>query len=255
MKIIAHTLIKNEENFIWYTINSVLDYLDGILIYLDDRSDDKTESIIKTIKSSKIVFKKKSPRNLQELGNLRQEMLEETNADWIFILDGDEIWHSETIAGLKSRIYDLKDEKDLIVSPNYMLIGDMFHYQPEEAGKYRIANRQGNYNVRFIRKGIPGLHAEGAFLHEGYADGRGIKIQDLGEERIYFSDEKYLHASFLKKPRFEIGKEFPKDFYYPEVFFRPRPSIVPSLWQPMTKDYKLRAFIETPLKKLKRRLI
>lgn len=255
MKISAHCLVKNEDRFVWYSIMSVIDYVDEILIYLDDRSGDKTERIIKTIKSSKIIFKKKCPRNLQELGNLRQEMLEETKADWIFILDGDEIWYDGVVRDIRSKIYDLGESKDLIVNPNYMLIGDMFHYQPEEAGKYRIANRQGNYNIRFIRKGIPGLHAEGAFLHEGYADGRGIKIQNLGEERIYFSNEKYLHASFLKKPKFEIGKEFPKDFYYPEVFFKSRPAIVPSPWQAMTVGYKLNAFWQTPLKKIKRRLI
>jgi len=77
-----------------------------------------------------------------------------------------------------------------------------------------------------------------------------------------FLEEKYLHASFLtrsskdlKKIKYEIGEIFPKDFYYPEVFFKPRPDIVPSPWKSMDLKYKFRAFIETPFKKLKRRLI
>lgn len=255
MRIVAQTLVRNEEKYVWYAINSVLKYVDGMLIYLDDRSSDKTESIIKTIKSSKIVFRKKSPRNLIEVGNLRQEMLEETEADWIFVLDGDEIWHTEAIVGVRKKIESFGDTKDLIVNPYEMLIGDMFHHQPEEAGRYQIAGRKGNHTVRFIRRAIPGLHVEEAFLHEGFMDGRGVRVQEMDPDRIFFSDEKYLHASFLKKPKFEIGLEFPKDYYYPEVFFKSKPAIVPSPWQSMNLSYKLNAAWQTPLKKLKRKII
>jgi hypothetical protein len=56
------------------------------------------------------------------------------------------------------------------------------------------------------------------------------------------------------KLKYEIGEPFPKDFYYPEVFFRPRPEIVESPWKVMNPKFKFRALFETPPRKIKRRL-
>jgi hypothetical protein len=52
----------------------------------------------------------------------------------------------------------------------------------------------------------------------------------------------------------ELGNPFPLDYYYPEVFFRDRPKVVPSPWEKMERAFLLRAFLETPLRKVKRRL-
>lgn len=256
MKITAQMIVKNEENFVWYAINSIIDFVDEMMIW-DQGSTDKTIKIIKAIESPKIIFK-----NVTEgVEKIRQKMLEETDANWIFILDGDEIWHSDAVADLRSKIYDLGDKKDVVVVPNYMLIGDIFHYQEKVAGKYKIGENVGHYNIRAIKK-TEGLHIEGTYPNEAYVTKEGIKVQDLDKERILFLDEPYLHASFLKrssrdikKIKYEIGESFPKDFYFPEVFFKPRPGIVPSPWKNMDFNYKLRAFLETPLKRIKRRII
>ena len=248
MKIIAHTLIKNEENFVWFAVNSIIDYVDEILIW-DQGSSDKTKEIIETIRSSKIRFCEVGG----SVSSARQKMLDESHGfDWIFILDGDEIWWDEAIKNLKLKI--INSAYDVVVVPNYMLVGDVFHFQEEKAGKYQIAGRTGHYNIRAIRN-FPGLHLEGIYPNEAFVNKDGVKVQDFPKEKILFYDKPYLHASFLKKRKYEIGESFPKDFYYPEVFFLPRPSIVSSPWQPMTKDYKLRASVETPLKKIKRRLL
>ncbi|MCX6706173.1 MAG: glycosyltransferase [Candidatus Woesebacteria bacterium] len=256
MKISAHMIVKNEENFIWYVVNSVISYVDKIMIW-DQGSTDKTIEIIKTINNPKIIFKKAS----EDVGTIRQRMLDETNGDWIFILDGDEIWYEQTIKNLQFTIYNLQNKKDLIVVPNHMLIGDIFHYQEKAAGKYKICGKVGHYNIRAVRK-IDGLHVEGIYPNEAYVTKEGVKVQDLNKERILFLETPYLHASFLKrsskdvrKVKHEIGKSFSKDFYYPEVFFEERPSIVPSPWKTMSGGYRLRALLETPLKKIKRRII
>lgn len=256
MRIVAQMIVKNEESFIWYAVNSVINYVDEIMIW-DQGSTDKTIEIIKTIISPKIYFKKVT----DSVHCLRQMMLEETNADWIFILDGDEIWYEEGIKKLQSAINKSEDKKDCVVVPNYMLVGDMFHYQEKLAGKYKIGEREGHYNIRAIRKTL-GLHVEGTYPNEAYVNKGGVKVQDLSRERTLFLDKPYLHASFLKrsskdtkKMKYEIGHRFPKDFYYPEVLFRPRPDIVPSPWKTMNCGYRLIALFETPLKKIKRRII
>ena len=252
----AQMIVKNEENFIWYAINSIIDYVDGIIIW-DQGSTDKTIGTIKSIDSPKIAFKKVT----QEVHALRQKMLEETDADWIFILDGDEIWHGDAVADLRFKIYDLGDKIDAVVVPNYMLIGDIFHYQEKLAGKYRIGDRKGHYNIRAIRK-TDGLRVEGTYPNEAYVTKEGVKVQDINRERILFLNKPYLHASFLKrsskdakKIKYEIGDSFPKDFYYPEVFFKSKPAIVPSPWKSMGFGYKFRAFFETPLRLIYRRIL
>ena len=133
-----------------------------------------------------------------------------------------------------------------------MLIGDIFHYQEEKAGRYKIDDRMGHYNIRAVRNSS-GLHVEGTYPDEAYVTKEGIKVQDLPKEKILFLNKPYLHASFLKKNKYEIGEEFAKDFYYPEVFFKNRPGIVPSPWKVMSSGYRFRAFFETPLRKIYRR--
>lgn len=264
MKITAHCIVKNEENFIWYAVNSIINYVDKMMIW-DQGSADKTIEIIKTLKSSKILFKRVS----EDVGTIRQKMLEETDGDRIFILDGDEVWYEDSIKNLTAALSEAGNSKDCGVVPNYMLIGDIFHYQEKLAGKYRIGEKKGYYNIRAIRK-TEGLHVKGTYPNEAYVTKEGVKVQNLNKERILFLETPYLHASFLKrsskdkqslllrsnrKIKYEIGESFPKDFYYPEVFFKPRPDIVPSPWKTMNNNFKLRALLETPLKKIKRRII
>jgi hypothetical protein len=56
------------------------------------------------------------------------------------------------------------------------------------------------------------------------------------------------------KQKIEIGKSFPLDFHYPEAFFKPRPNVVLSPWGKMDRDYYIKALIQTPLRKFKRRV-
>ncbi|MFC1625519.1 glycosyltransferase [Patescibacteria group bacterium] len=245
MKISVHTLVKNEERFVWYAINSVISFVDEILVW-DNGSTDNTIKIIQSIKSPKIKF-----NNFAGVPSLaRQRMLEETKADWILILDGDEIWWESSIKQLVSGI---RNNYDCVVTPNYMLVGDIFHYQEGKAGKYKIANRTGHLNIRFVRN-APGLHVKGVYPNEAYVTKEGVKIQNFPKEKIYFSDTPYLHTSFLKKKKYELGIPFPLDFYYPEVLFIPRPKIIPSPWVCTNYGYKFQAVWQTPLKKIKRRI-
>ena len=59
-KIIVHCLVANEERFVWYALQSVLPYVDQVMVW-DTGSTDKTVEIIKAIKSPKIIFKELIP--------------------------------------------------------------------------------------------------------------------------------------------------------------------------------------------------
>ncbi len=258
--ITVHTLVRNEEKFVWYALQSVLPFVEKIFVW-DTGSTDKTVEIIRTIKSPKLEFEEKGRVDARALIKLRQEMIKKTQTDWIMILDGDEIWWDNQISNIKNQILKKRNKYNLVVNPCYMAIGDIFHYQEEAAGMYKIHNKTGHLNIRFIRN-FPGLKVSGVYPDEAFQDKSGKKLQNFSQEKILFSDEKYLHLSHLirsnqsrHKYKYELGISFPKDFYYPEVLFRDRPKIIPSPWETVSSNYKLSAGVQTPLKKVKRRIL
>lgn len=253
-------LVKNEENFVWFAINSVINYVDKLLVW-DTGSTDKTVEIIKTIKDPKVNFTEKGAVTPEGLIKLRNEMIKETTTDWILVLDGDEIWSKEGIEEISDLINKYKDSKDLVVSPVKMLIGDIYHYQEEKAGRYRIKDKVGHLNIRAIRNSS-GLQVKGIFPNEHFVNGDGIVIQDLPNEKILFAKVSYLHASHLirspknvKKYKYELGIPFSKDYFYPEALFLERPKEIKSPWEPINFGFSCKATIQTPFKKLKRRIV
>lgn len=273
--ITAHCLVKNEARFVWYSVMSVIDHVDKFLLW-DTGSTDRTREIIKEILKTPQVKQKVYFREVGEItpagfAKIRQEMLNATDTDWFIVVDGDEIWWEDSIKRVVKIINERGDKLESIVVPTYNLVGDIFHYQEEAAGQYRLAGRKGHYNLRAINRKIPGLHSEQPHGIWGWVDSEGKMIQDRNPKKIVFIDAPYLHATHIpraatkieerdvpkraKKLKYELGNEFPKDFYYPEVFFKPRPEIVPSPWVKRSFGYTMRATFETPLKRIKRRVL
>jgi glycosyltransferase involved in cell wall biosynthesis len=293
MKICAHCLVKNEARFIWYAVMSVIKYIDRIRIW-DTGSTDGTLEIIEEItktpeaKQKDFIDVRKlgendfNEENLREMMLLsedindkftaaREVMLEETKAPWFITVDADEVWWDDSIRRVCETIRKEGENFESIVVPTLNAIEDVFHYQEKEAGRYHLAGRVGHYNLRAINRRIPGLKAKGGHGTFGWIDEKGTFIEKRNQEKICFLNAPYLHATHLrragtiekeaevfkrkKKLKYELGISFPNDFYYPEVFFRSRPEIVPSPWKTPNLGYKIRAFIETPFKKIRRRTI
>lgn len=273
--ITAHCLVKNEARFVWFSVMSIINHVDKVLLW-DTGSTDGTFEIIEEITKrqkakGKISFREVRNVTPVSFAKVRQEMLDDTDTDWFIVVDGDEIWWQDSIRHLVSAINKKGDKIEAIVVPTYNLVGDIFHYQEEAGGQYRLAGRKGHLNLRAVNRGIPSLHSSGPHGTWGWVDGKGKMIQDRDPKKIVFIDAPYLHATHLAraatrleevdvpkraaKLKYEIGVEFPKDFYYPEVFFRPRPEIVPSPWIKRSLGYAIRAVFETPLKKIKRKII
>ncbi|OGE16957.1 hypothetical protein A3F00_02955 [Candidatus Daviesbacteria bacterium RIFCSPHIGHO2_12_FULL_37_11] len=267
----ANTIVKNEERFIWFALMSVIDFVDKILVW-DTGSTDNTVKIIKEIqgvKKNKIEFKQTGSVDKNSFTKARQKMLEETKSDWLFILDGDEVWWKDSINKVTETIQKKGDDLDLIVTPFVSVIGDIYHFQDEKAGRYNLAGKRGHLNIRAINRKIPGLYVDRPYGSEGYFDENGRSIQDRNKERILYLDKLYLHLSNIKrsnldygdsavmqrnrKIRHELGLKFGKNFKYPEVFYTDLPDIVPDPWKKMSTVFKLRALLETPLRSIKRK--
>lgn len=139
--ITAHCLVKNEENFIWYAVKSVIDFVDKIIIF-DTGSKDKTIEIIKTLVReypNKIFFEEKGECDKKRHTELRQEMLDRTTTDWFMILDGDEVWTNRAIQEALKEIQ--KNQVYAVESFFYMCVGDVFHTHYKKSFK----------TIRFIK--------------------------------------------------------------------------------------------------------
>lgn len=271
MRVWAHTLVKNEALWLWYSVSSVIDHVDKVLLW-DTGSTDGTLDIISELKRiypDKILFKRREVNTAEEFTEARQEMLDVTKSEWFLMLDGDEIWWEASIKKVVETINAEGGSLESIVVPTVNLVGDVFHYQGSGSGRYRFGEKVGHYNLRAVDRNIPGLRSQGKHGVWGWADGDGKMIQERSPEGVGFVGVPYLHATFLqrstggkgaevvkreKKLKHEIGVRFSRDFYYPEVFFRPKPEIVISPWNRMAPRFKFRAFFETPLRKIKRKL-
>lgn len=266
-KIWGHCLVRNEENWVWYALSSVIGHLDKVLVW-DTGSTDKTVEIIKTIKSPKISFREYGPVTPETFAKARQEMLEKTKASWLFLIDGDEIWTEEGIKKVIKEVQEKGDEVESVVVKTINLVGDVCHCQEEAAGQYEIAGRRGHYNLRAINLKIPGLHAALPHGQQGYFDEDGKPIQERDPEKILFLPVSYFHTTHLprsskdfevplraKKRKYELGIPLAKTTKYPKVFYLPHPEIVPDPWIKMRRKDWVRAVVQTPFKKIKRRLI
>ncbi len=268
----GNTVVKNEGRYIWFALNSIINFLDKILIY-DTGSSDDTVAIIELLRKKfpqKILFNEVGEVDSFGLTSLRQKMLEETKSDWLLIVDGDEVWWRNSIKKVIQVINSSQgDRLYALVTPGINLVGDIYHYQNEQSGEYELLGKKGHFNIRAINRKIPGLYIKNEYPLEGFYDKSNQLIQQA-ENKLKFVDAPLLHFSHLKrssyatgdqkavkrgsKLKYEMGVRFLPTFQYPEVFYNQRPDIVQSPWQRMSTTFRIRALIETPLKKIKRSL-
>ncbi len=260
-KITVHCLVCNEERWIWFAIMSVIDYVDEILIW-DNGSTDKTLAIVRSIDNPKIKIKELGVIDASTFTEVRNQMLKEVKTDWMMILDGDEIWTDEAlIESQKQMTADIH----YLVNSYYNLVGDLYHYQDENAGRYKIKSWTGHLNIRFINKNlIPGLHFANPYGSEGPVDTQERSIQDVDAYRTKFVESKYFHTTHLTrsdksgvmmrepKYKYELGHLFPNDFSFPKVFYLPN---VNNPWTRRGLIFVLNACWQTPLRHLKRLFI
>src|SRR3989344_4237267 len=175
----ANTIVNNEENFLYFAVMSVADFVDKILIW-DTGSKDKTVEVIKSL----------------------QKKLGESQCDWILILDGDEVWWRDSIKEVRNVIEEKGKEIEGIVVPMKVPVGDIFHMQEEQAGQYKILGKKGHLSLKVFSKRIPGLYVDWPYGKEGFFDEDKRLIQE--REKIIFHNAYFLHVTQLKRRREEL---------------------------------------------------
>lgn len=262
LKLTAHCVVKNEDKWVWFAIQSVLPYVERVLVF-DTGSTDKTQQIIDSIKSSKIIFEKKGIVSREELVKLRQEQIDRTKTEWFLILDGDEVWPKKELENLIDHAANASKNIVAVFNKTRNCIGDIYHYLPEAAGRYEIAGHKGNLNVRLIRKKT-GLKVAGTYPDEYYGDENG-PVQEQ-ESNLLFADCWYLHTTFLsrstqdivktsgslgKQKKWEKGLSLAEEVL-PEVFKLDRPEFVENPHKRRDFTYEMLASLISPALNLKR---
>lgn len=260
-------VVKNEDIFIWHSITSVLPFIDKLLI-TDTGSTDETLKIISSIKSEKIEIDQIKSNNKIDIGLIRQQQLSKTQTDWIWILDGDEIYPGSLGKEITRIIQSKGSDLEGVVVGRYDLLGDVYHYQSDEAGFYDLFGKKGHFALRLInKKNISGLHTEGNYPNEGYYDKDGIELINHNRDKYIFTNDKLWHAMYLQrstsgknlsdtlhrnKYKIETGLHITDSSRLPEVFLEFNPNSTKDITQNRGIFYEMIAKIITPFKKIKR---
>lgn len=195
-RLTAHCLVKNEENYVYYAIKSVVNFVDQVIVF-DTGSTDKTVDLIKQLAiecPGKIIFEEKGPCDKVRHTKLRQEMLALTKTDWIMVLDGDEVW---TERGMKEILGLITSNITVscIVAPYYLCVGDVLHYS--NRGKYTYDKVTTNALARFFRI-TPGVAwSSGSYGEGDYVADEGGNL--VRTNNYIISKEKYWHATALER--------------------------------------------------------
>ena len=242
-EITVHTLVRNEEKWIWFAIMSVIDFVDKILVY-DTGSTDNTVAIIEGILqnekySNKIHFEKKPAVTKDDFTLLRQDQILKTHTKWFLVLDGDEIWYKKDLQNL---ITISKETKATMLAIRFHnCTKDVYHYESYDIGGYNIKGEKGHITLKLISMKILGIHADGPYGMEGYFDINNIPIQKA-ENDILIVDGYFLHTSNLIRSKnlyhdwkipyrrakvfSRANRKVSRDFQFPEVFYIDRPNKV-----------------------------
>lgn len=248
--ITGHMVVKNEERWVWYSIMSVINYLDKMIIF-DNGSTDKTPLIIKEILKKKeykkkIIFEEKGSTNKSSYTRLRQEQLDRTDTDYFMIVDGDEIWWEDSIKEVIG-IINSENPPELIATRFINCAGDIYHYRDDKRETYCINGITGAISIRVFSLKIKGIHCNGEYGNEGYVDFQEKTVQNnIWKTKIqkgYFLHTSYLQRSGSMKKDKEVyfrdwkikhqnlwDHRFPKQYLYPEVFYYNTPQIVHRPW-------------------------
>lgn len=262
--ITGNMVVKNEDQWVWYAIQSVLPYVDTLLI-TDTGSSDNTVDIISSIKSDKIIFSQTITQTRSDIAAIRQNQLDQTKTPWIWIVDGDEVYPNSLAEEIVEATGDSKYQ--LVVVRRHDLLGDIYHKQVETVGSYNMYGQKGHLLVRLLKKDtLPSLIVKGDYPLEGY-HANNMSIENIAPSKVYITKESLYHAMYLNRSsrgetmfspvtfnrsKYKIETGIPVNGNMPEVFSLAHPSNVPDAKKARGFKYNFAASILTPIKKLKR---
>jgi cellulose synthase/poly-beta-1,6-N-acetylglucosamine synthase-like glycosyltransferase len=195
----AHCLVKNEEQFIWHSIMSVIDFVDQLLVF-DTGSRDKTVSILQELVKQypgKIIFEEKGECDKVQHTKLRQEMLERTKTDWFMVLDGDEVWPKRSVEEALKILQD--NTVECIMAPFYLCVGDIYHHYYKK-GSIEMLGKKDFFYPRFIKLNN-GVRWQGDYNEDALVNGQGEVF--FNQKNSYILQFRYWHMTHLMRSSYD----------------------------------------------------
>jgi len=118
MKLVAVSMVRNEEYWLWYALTSVYPHVDEILVF-DNHSEDRTVEVVKGMRhlADKLVLFEGFGGSSEH--HNRQAMLDEARrrgATHVLTLDGDEV-HADEVLGFCRRLLEVHEHTPPLPDP------------------------------------------------------------------------------------------------------------------------------------------
>lgn len=188
MMLTSNTILKNDQPFVEKVLRNALEVVDEMIITVSCKSTDGTKEIVERLEKefpSKIILSYEDVQDVRQLTWIRQVQLDQSRGEWIWFLDGDDLWNPETVKEIKKHF---DDDVDGISVDAWQLTG-LESYDQEWWNKSF---------TKFFRKS-PDVHYEGNWPQDWICK---------GDKRLYWKDDKkqvprmsqfkFYHLALLK---------------------------------------------------------
>jgi len=142
MKLVALMTVYNEAEFIDYAIRACLPHVDNLVIVegsyaemqringCSPRSNDGTLDILdKYFSEEKVYYDEANKETDKDQRNYGLDIVKSLNADWLVIVDGDEVYEPQTFDLIKSSANNMeKSNKYAAYFNSYTFVNDFKHY-------------------------------------------------------------------------------------------------------------------------------
>jgi len=177
----AHYIVKNEEEFLPYSIRSIHDAVDEIIV-VDNGSSDRTPEIAAGFPKVRLLRS-----NVQDFSALRNLALEASQCDWFIKIDADEVFYDDfrdALTGLVTR-----PDVDAYTCWFYHLMRSFWYMQ-------NVSDRDPVYSRIFLVRRTPLVRWE-RVTHE-YLAGLGPNVVDSGLHYVHYGYTKPVTQVFAR---------------------------------------------------------
>ena len=188
MTLTSNTILKNDQPFVEKVLRNALEVVDEMIITVSCKSTDGTKQVVEQLEKefpNKIVLSYEDVKDVKMLTWIRQVQLDQSKGDWIWFLDGDDLWNPETVKEIKKHF---EDNIDAISVDPYQLVS-LEHYDQEWWNKSF---------TKFFKK-QKGVHYEGDWPQDWiYKDDKRLYWKENIKRVPRMSQFKFYHLALLK---------------------------------------------------------
>jgi len=128
--ITVHSIVRDEEQFVWYSLMSVAPFVEQTIVFLDMNSTDKTHEILWRVRKqipSVEIHTRTPEKDYKNFGLLRDEQIRMTKTPFFLVVDGDEVYTRAGIEGLINWARNFPPHKNILNTRIYWFASDRFH--------------------------------------------------------------------------------------------------------------------------------